>query len=139
ALGSDTGGSVRIPASFCGVTGIKPTYGRVSRAGCTALAWSLDHVGVLARSAEDAAVVLAVLAGHDPADPTSAHLPVPDYVAGLGRPLAGVRIGVPRPEMLSPGDPAPATARDKALADLRAPRAVVSRLSPPPLTHAHAP
>src|SRR6266403_1635350 len=87
ALGTDTGGSIRIPASLCGATGLKPTYGRVSRAGVTPLAWTLDHVGPLARSAEDAALLLGVLAGHDAADPTSARVPVPDYVARLDRSL----------------------------------------------------
>src|SRR5262249_24176293 len=79
AIGSDTGGSIRIPASLCNVTGLKPTYGRVSRAGMTPLAWSLDHLGPLVRSAEDAALLLQAIAGHDPADPTSARVAVPDY------------------------------------------------------------
>ena len=96
ALGSDTGGSIRIPASFCGITGLKPTYGRVSRAGATTLAWTLDHVGPMARSARDVALLLQALAGYDPLDPSSARLPVPDYVAALERPLRGVRVGVPR-------------------------------------------
>src|SRR5439155_1517136 len=71
ALGTDTGGSVRIPASFCGITGLKPTYGRVSRAGVTPLAWTLDHVGPFGRSVEDVALVLGTIAGHDPADPST--------------------------------------------------------------------
>jgi aspartyl-tRNA(Asn)/glutamyl-tRNA(Gln) amidotransferase subunit A len=91
-LGSDTGGSIRIPASLCGLVGIKPTYGRVSRHGCMPLSFSLDHVGPLARSAEDCALILAAIAGHDPNDPTTSHRPVPDYAAGLGRSIAGVRI-----------------------------------------------
>jgi aspartyl-tRNA(Asn)/glutamyl-tRNA(Gln) amidotransferase subunit A len=91
-LGSDTGGSIRVPASLCGLVGIKPTYGRVSRRGCMPLSFSLDHVGPLARSAEDCALMLGAIAGHDPGDPTTSRRPVPDYRAGLGRGLAGVRI-----------------------------------------------
>src|SRR5438046_10197873 len=104
-LGTDTGGSVRIPASFCGVTGLKPTYGRVSRAGVTPLAPTLDHVGPLGRSVEDVALVLQAIAGHDPADPSSARVPVPDYRAPLDRPLPGVRIGVARPAARRPIEP----------------------------------
>ena len=100
ALGSDTGGSIRIPASLCGVTGIKPTYGRVSRAGVLPLAWSLDHVGPMARSAVDCALMLASMAGHDRKDPTTSTLPVPDYAAGLSGDIKGVRVGVLRPFFL---------------------------------------
>ena len=96
ALGTDTGASIRLPAALCGVVGLKPTYGRTSRAGVTPLAWTLDHVGPLVRSVEDAALVLHVLAGHDPADAASARLPVPDYAAALARPPARLRLGVPR-------------------------------------------
>ena len=96
ATGTDTGGSIRQPAAFCGITGLKPTYGRVSRYGMIAYASSLDCGGVLARTAEDCAHVLAALAGHDPRDATSAQRPVDDYVAALDQPLAGLRIGVAR-------------------------------------------
>ena len=98
ALGTDTGGSVRQPASYCGVTGLKPSYGRVSRYGLVAFGSSLDCVGVLAHSVEDAALLLGVMAGNDPLDSTSMESPVPDYRAGLrGEPnLRGVRIGVPK-------------------------------------------
>jgi len=96
ATASDTGGSIRQPASFCGLTGIKPTYGRVSRWGMIAFASSLDQAGVLTRSAEDAAMMLQVMSGFDPRDSTSVDLPVPDYMAALDKPLAGLRIGLPK-------------------------------------------
>jgi aspartyl-tRNA(Asn)/glutamyl-tRNA(Gln) amidotransferase subunit A len=95
ALGSDTGGSVRLPAAFCGVVGLKPTYGRVSRAGAMQLSFSMDHVGPLTRTVRDCARLLRIVAGHDPRDTTSSHEPVPDYEALLGRPIRGVRIGLP--------------------------------------------
>lgn len=96
ALGSDTGGSIRQPASLCGVVGLKPTYGRVSRYGLIAFASSLDHIGPLAKTVRDAAIMLGTIAGRDPMDSTSAQLPVPDYVAELDRPVRGLRIGVAR-------------------------------------------
>jgi aspartyl-tRNA(Asn)/glutamyl-tRNA(Gln) amidotransferase subunit A len=94
-MGSDTGGSIRIPASVCGTVGLKPTYGRVSRYGVTSLSWSLDHVGPLTRTVADAAVCLNALAGHDPRDPGSADEPVLDYTAALGKGVKGLRLGVP--------------------------------------------
>jgi aspartyl-tRNA(Asn)/glutamyl-tRNA(Gln) amidotransferase subunit A len=96
ATGSDTGGSIRGPAAFCGIAGIKPTYGRVSRAGVITLSWTLDHTGPMARTVEDCALMLQALAGHDPADPASSRAPVDDYVSGLGRSIRGLRVGVPR-------------------------------------------
>jgi aspartyl-tRNA(Asn)/glutamyl-tRNA(Gln) amidotransferase subunit A len=96
AMGSDTGGSIRGPAAWCGLVGIKPTYGRVSRRGVFPLSWTLDHCGPLSRSVEDAAITVQVLAGHDPQDCASADVPVPDYRAGLMRGVGGLRIGVPR-------------------------------------------
>ena len=94
ALGSDTGGSIRIPSSLCGLTGLKPTYGRVSRAGALPLAWSLDHVGPMCRSAADCALMLGAMAGYDPRDPSTSVLPVPDYAAALTGQVTGLRIGL---------------------------------------------
>ena len=95
-LGTDTGGSIRIPAAFCGVSGLKQTYGRVPKSGCAPLGYSLDHIGPLARSAADCALMLQVMAGYDASDPTSVDLPVPDYASALTGSLEGVRIGVER-------------------------------------------
>lgn len=106
ATGSDTGGSIRQPAALCGITGLKPTYARVSRYGMIAFASSLDQAGPMARSAEDAALLLNVMAGPDPRDSTCLELPVPDYTATLGDSLEGLRLGLPK-EYLSDGlDPA---------------------------------
>src|SRR5204863_9920717 len=96
ALGSDTGGSIRIPASMCGITGLKPTYGRVSRAGVLPLSWSMDHAGPMARSAADCAVLLGAMAGYDAADPTTSVLPVPPYTAALTGDVKGLRVGLLR-------------------------------------------
>jgi len=105
ATGTDTGGSIRQPASFCGIVGLKPTYGRCSRWGVVAYASSLDHPGPLARTVEDAAIMLGAMAGHDPKDSTSAARPVPDFAAALTGGIRGLRIGVPR-EYRAPGMPA---------------------------------
>ena len=96
AMGSDTGGSIRGPAAYCGTVGLKATYGRVSRRGVFPLSYTLDHTGPLTRSVEDAAITLQVIAGHDPLDPASANEPVDDYLSGLERGVSGLRIGVPR-------------------------------------------
>jgi aspartyl-tRNA(Asn)/glutamyl-tRNA(Gln) amidotransferase subunit A len=102
ALGSDTGGSVRLPAAFCGVVGLKPTYGRVSRYGLVAYGSSLDQIGPITKTVADAARVLQVIAGRDPRDSTSSNHPVPDYVAALNGEIRGLRLGVPR-EYFGPG------------------------------------
>src|SRR5437764_8505614 len=94
-LGSDTGGSIRQPAAFCGVVGVMPTYGRVSRYGLIAFASSLDHIGPLTKSVSDAALILRTIAGRDPMDSTSVDIPVPDYTAEIGKPVKGLRVGVP--------------------------------------------
>jgi aspartyl-tRNA(Asn)/glutamyl-tRNA(Gln) amidotransferase subunit A len=94
ALGSDTGGSIRQPAAFCGVVGLMPTYGRVSRYGLIAFASSLDHIGPLTKTVKDAAIVLRTIAGRDPMDSTSADVPVPDYIAELDKPVRGMKLGV---------------------------------------------
>ncbi len=124
ALGSDTGGSIRQPAAFCGVVGLLPTYGRVSRYGLVAFGSSLDHVGPLARSAKDAAYILAAIAGPDPLDATSAAVPVADYVASLEAPLEGLKIGIPREAFAADGateglDPAVAASVHGALKTLQ--------------------
>ncbi|HKS89821.1 MAG TPA: amidase [Stellaceae bacterium] len=93
-IGTDTGGSIRGPAAFCGIAGLKPTYGLVSRAGVAPAAFSLDHIGPMAWTAEDCAIMLQALAGHDPRDPASADRPVPDYRAALGGGIKGIRIGI---------------------------------------------
>jgi aspartyl-tRNA(Asn)/glutamyl-tRNA(Gln) amidotransferase subunit A len=101
SLGSDTGGSIRMPASMCGIVGLKPTFGRVSKQGVVPLSGSLDHAGPMTRSVEDAAIVLQAIAGPDPNDPTTVDLPVPDYRAALSGEVQGLRIGLPEKEMLS--------------------------------------
>jgi aspartyl-tRNA(Asn)/glutamyl-tRNA(Gln) amidotransferase subunit A len=95
ALGSDTGGSIRLPAACCGVVGLKPTWGRVSRAGAMALSWSMDHLGPLTRTVRDAGLMLQAIAGHDRYDATTSHRPVPDYLGGLEAGIEGLRLGVP--------------------------------------------
>jgi aspartyl-tRNA(Asn)/glutamyl-tRNA(Gln) amidotransferase subunit A len=101
ATGSDTGGSIRVPGALCGVVGIKPTFGRVSRHGLVALSWTMDHAGPIARTVADAALMLAAMAGYDPRDPACVNRPVPDFTANLGRDLSGLRIGIDRAWTLS--------------------------------------
>ncbi len=119
ATGTDTGGSIRQPAALCGITGLKPTYGRVSRYGMIAFASSLDQAGPMTRSAEDAALMLSAMAGFDPRDSTSVDEPVPDYAVGLNADLTGLRIGLPR-EYFDPGlSPEVAALVEKAIDELR--------------------
>jgi aspartyl-tRNA(Asn)/glutamyl-tRNA(Gln) amidotransferase subunit A len=133
AMGSDTGGSIRGPAAWCGTVGIKPTYGRVSRRGVFPLSWTLDHIGPLSRSVEDSAITLQVLAGHDAQDPASADVPVPDFRADLEKGVAGLRIGIPRAFFAA----APATTRDvvagldRTAAQLRTAGAIVEDIQLP--------
>ena len=105
ALGSDTGGSIRLPASFCGVVGLKPTYGRVSRYGLVAFASSLDQIGPVTRDVADAALLLGVISGHDPLDSTSVDLPVPDYSASLEAGVEGLSVGLPKEYFVEGLDP----------------------------------
>lgn len=118
ALGSDTGGSIRIPASLCGVVGLKPTFGRVSRAGVVPHSWSLDHAGPLALSVRDAALLLNVLAGYDPADPGSADVAVPDFRAALDEGVKGMRIGVCRNHFFGHNEAEVEARVEDAIADL---------------------
>jgi aspartyl-tRNA(Asn)/glutamyl-tRNA(Gln) amidotransferase subunit A len=119
ATGTDTGGSIRQPAALCGVTGIKPTYGRVSRWGMIAYASSLDQGGPMARTAEDCALLLGAMAGFDPRDSTSVDRPVPDYVASLDRPLDGLKIGLPKEYFGEGLDDAVARVVETAIAEYR--------------------
>jgi aspartyl-tRNA(Asn)/glutamyl-tRNA(Gln) amidotransferase subunit A len=119
ALGSDTGGSVRMPAHFCGVTGLKTTYGRISRAGAMPLSQSLDTVGPLARTVEDCALLMGLMAGADPEDPTASTLPVPDYMAATTASLKGLKIGVPTSFYVDDLDADVAKALDDTMAVLK--------------------
>jgi aspartyl-tRNA(Asn)/glutamyl-tRNA(Gln) amidotransferase subunit A len=118
-LGTDTGGSIRIPSSFCGVVGFKPTYGRVSNRGVIPMAWTLDHVGPMCKTVEDAALMLGVIAGYDELDPTSADAPIADYGRGLRAPTSKLRVGVPRTPFFDNLDPEVAKAVNAALDVLR--------------------
>ena len=117
ALGSDTGGSIRMPAHFCGVTGLKTTVGRVSRAGAMPLSQSLDTVGPLAQTVEDCALLLGLMAGADPEDPTTSTLPVPNYMAATNGSIKGLRIGVPTAFYVDDLDPEVARMLDETIAD----------------------
>lgn len=138
ATGSDTGGSIRGPAAFCGIVGLKPTYGRSSRAGVLTLSWTLDHTGPMARTVEDCALLLQPLAGHDPLDPASSRAPVDDYAASLGRDVRGVRIGVVRNYFFEGVDPEVERAFEEAMATLRRLGADVRDVTIPSLAATHS-
>jgi aspartyl-tRNA(Asn)/glutamyl-tRNA(Gln) amidotransferase subunit A len=140
ALGSDTGGSIRQPASFCGVVGLKPTYGRVSRYGLVAYGSSLDQIGPIARTVADAAMMLNVIAGHDPADSTSVDekaAPVSDYLAGLNEPVEGLKIGI-APAFNAGAEPAIQKAIHEAVEDYRRAGAQIVEVDMPYLDYAIA-
>ncbi|MBX3012626.1 MAG: Asp-tRNA(Asn)/Glu-tRNA(Gln) amidotransferase subunit GatA [Caldilineaceae bacterium] len=131
ALGTDTGGSVRLPASFCGVVGLKPSYGRISRYGLVAYGSSLDQIGPMTKDVRDAALLLQVMAGQDPLDSTSLPAPVPDYLAGLTGSIAGVRIGLPREYFIDGIQPEVEQAVRAAVAQLESLGAIVKPVSLP--------
>jgi len=138
ALGSDTGGSVRQPASLCGVVGIKPTYGRVSRYGLVAFASSLDQIGCLAKDVTDAALLLQAIAGHDPLDSTSMDMPVPDYAAALRGDIRGLRVGVPAEYFIDGMQPEVEQAVRAAIATLASLGAQIVEISLPHTRYALA-
>jgi aspartyl-tRNA(Asn)/glutamyl-tRNA(Gln) amidotransferase subunit A len=138
ALGSDTGGSIRIPASLCGITGLKPTYGRVSRAGVLPLAWSMDHVGPMTRTAADCALMLGAIAGYDPADASTSVLPVPDYLAALTGEVEGLRVGLLRSFFLDGATPEVRTAVEAAARTLAGAGAIVDEVSLETVKHVPA-
>ena len=138
ALGTDTGGSVRLPSAFCGVVGLKPTYGRVSRYGVIAYASSLDQVGPLARDVGDVAVLLEAIAGHDPADSTASPRPVPSYLAALDGKVKGLRLGLPREYFVEGMQPEVESAVRAAVDQLTALGAIVEPVSLPHTEYAIA-
>jgi aspartyl-tRNA(Asn)/glutamyl-tRNA(Gln) amidotransferase subunit A len=131
ALGSDTGGSIRQPAALCGVVGVKPTYGRVSRFGLVAFASSLDQIGTLTQTVEDSALLLNHLCGYDPRDSTSLDTPVPDFTALLGHDIKGLRIGLPKEYFISGIHPAVTAATDAAIKQLESLGAHIQEISLP--------
>jgi aspartyl-tRNA(Asn)/glutamyl-tRNA(Gln) amidotransferase subunit A len=119
AIGSDTGGSIRLPAACCGIVGLKPTYGRVSTSGVIPLSWSLDHLGPMTRTAMDAALMLSVIGGYDPQDPGSLDLPVPDYAATIAATTSSLQLGLPRAYFYDALDPEVQAAMEAALSLLK--------------------
>ncbi|MGD9743811.1 MAG: amidase, partial [Dongiaceae bacterium] len=138
ATGSDTGGSIRIPSSACGITGIKPTYGRASRAGIFPLCWSMDHPGPMAHSVEDCAILLQPIVGQDPRDPTTVDRPIVDYRAALRGSIKGLRIGLPKHYFYSRALPAVEKAVLKAVDVLKSLGASVRVVNIPHIDHAAA-
>ena len=131
-LGTDTGGSIRIPGSHCGVVGLMPTYGRVSNRGVIPMAWTLDHVGPLCKTVEDAALMLGVIAGYDEMDPTTVDVPVPDYGRAFKMQVSKLRLGLPRASFFDNLDPEYARATDAAIDVLRTLTASVADVRLPP-------
>jgi aspartyl-tRNA(Asn)/glutamyl-tRNA(Gln) amidotransferase subunit A len=138
ALGSDTGGSIRQPAALCGIVGLKPTYGRVSRYGLVAFASSLDQIGPLTKDVTDCALVMQVIAGHDPADSTSANVPVPDYRAALTGDIRGLRVGVPKEYFVAGMQPEVEACVREAIAQLGRLGAEIEEISLPHTDYALA-
>ncbi len=138
SIGSDTGGSIRQPASFCGVVGVKPTYGRVSRYGLVAFASSLDQVGPFTKTVEDSAILLNALCGHDPLDSTSAPQEVPDFPNALTGDITGMRVGIPKEYKLDDADPETKAATEKAIDQLRSLGADIVEVSLPHTEYAIA-
>lgn len=136
SMGSDTGGSIRIPSAFCGIVGLKPTYGRVSRAGVVPLAWSLDHVGPMTRMVEDAALMLQAIAGWDPKDPASAPEPVANYQRGLKAGVKGLRLGILKEGFFHGSDPEVNQAFAQAIAVLKGLGAQTTEVSIPRIEYA---
>jgi aspartyl-tRNA(Asn)/glutamyl-tRNA(Gln) amidotransferase subunit A len=135
-LGSDTGGSIRLPSALCNVTGLKPTYGRVSRAGVLPLAWSMDNAGPMTRTARDAALLLGAIAGADPRDPTARDVAVPDYVSALTGDVRGLRVGLLRPFFLERSIPPVRQAVEAAAATLAGLGAAVEEVALDRVEHA---
>jgi aspartyl-tRNA(Asn)/glutamyl-tRNA(Gln) amidotransferase subunit A len=136
ALGTDTGGSIRIPSALCGIAGLKPTYGRVSRYGITPLSWSLDHAGPMAKTVEDAALLLQAIAGYDAKDPGSAPQPIPNYAAALSGDVRGLRLGIPQEYFFEMLDPEVEGAVHQAIEVMRGLGAAVHQVSWPSLRYA---
>jgi len=134
ATGTDTGGSIRIPSFYCGIVGLKPTFGRVSKAGVVVLSWTLDHTGPMTKSVEDAAIFMQAIAGYDPADPSSADVPVPDFRQAVGREVKGLRLGVPREFFFDAVEPEVESAVRAAIATLEGLGVTVEEIS---LPHIH--
>jgi aspartyl-tRNA(Asn)/glutamyl-tRNA(Gln) amidotransferase subunit A len=135
-LGTDTGGSIRIPSSDCGVVGLMPTYGRVSNRGVIPMAWTLDHVGPICKTVEDAALMLGVIAGYDEMDPTTANVPVPNYSRALRMPVSKLRLGLPRAGFFDSLDPEFAKAAEAAIEVLRKLTGSVADVQLPPAVSA---
>jgi aspartyl-tRNA(Asn)/glutamyl-tRNA(Gln) amidotransferase subunit A len=138
ALGSDTGGSIRQPAAFCGTVGVKPTYGRVSRYGLVAFASSLDQIGPFAADVRGAALLLQAIAGHDPLDSTSTEVPVPDYAEALGQGIQGLRVGIPSEYFIEGMDPGVEKAVGAAIEVLKGLGARTEKVSLPATNYALA-